>query len=179
MIRRPPRSTLFPYTTRWYTGHVPMRRGMDALVQGVCTNAALRRLIGTRGVYRCGAVWTRWYHGMTSCGIRCPRRTEPLTYRSTRSPERPPTKNQAEVSMKPVYRHVLPVVLLLLAASSLLAQGTTTGNILGTVTSDGKALPGATVTITSPALQGVRTAVSGEAGGYTFPSPPPRAYTAG
>ena len=29
--------------------------------------------------------------------------------------------------MKPVYRHVLPVVLLLLSASSLLAQGTTTG----------------------------------------------------
>lgn len=80
--------------------------------------------------------------------------------------------------MKPVYRHVLPVVLLLLTASSLFAQGTTTGNILGTVTSEGKPLPGVTVTITSPALQGIRTAVSGEAGGYTFPSLPPGDYTA-
>src|SRR4029079_5313037 len=80
--------------------------------------------------------------------------------------------------MKPVYRPLVPVVLLLLSASSLLAQGTTTGNILGTVTSDGKALPGVTVTITSPALQGVRTAVSSEAGRHTFPSLPPGDYTA-
>ncbi len=56
--------------------------------------------------------------------------------------------------MKSFCRYVLPVVVvLLLAVSSLFAQGTT-GNILGTVTSEGKPLPGVTVTITSPALQG-------------------------
>ncbi|HYU24245.1 MAG TPA: TonB-dependent receptor, partial [Thermoanaerobaculia bacterium] len=80
--------------------------------------------------------------------------------------------------MKSFCRYVLPVVVvLLLAVSSLFAQGTT-GNILGTVTSEGKPLPGVTVTITSPALQGTRSTVSGQAGGYTFPSLPPGDYTA-
>ena len=46
-----------------------------------------------------------------------------------------------------------------------------------TVTTDGAALPGVTVTISSPALQGTRTAVTGEGGGYTFPSLPPGTYT--
>lgn len=82
--------------------------------------------------------------------------------------------------MKPFCRIVYPAVLLLLLllTSSLFAQGTITGNILGTVTSEGKPLPGVTVTITSPGLQGSRTTVSGEAGGYTFPSLPPGDYTA-
>ncbi len=70
------------------------------------------------------------------------------------------------------------VALVLLAIPSLLLAQGTTGNILGTVTSDGKPLPGVTVTITSPALQGARTAVSGEAGGYNLPSLPPGEYTA-
>src|SRR3954449_2761657 len=78
-----------------------------------------------------------------------------------------PTKKQfhLEVSMKPFCRILLPVVVLLLVTSSLLAQGTITGNIVGTVTSDGKPLPGVAVTIASPGLQGSRSAVSREAGG--------------
>jgi outer membrane receptor protein involved in Fe transport len=71
-------------------------------------------------------------------------------------------------------------VLLLLATAvvtvPLLAQ--TTGTLVGTVTSpDGSALPGVNVTISSPALQGTRSAVSGEAGGFYFPSLPPGPYT--
>ncbi|PYQ47774.1 MAG: hypothetical protein DMF59_17985, partial [Acidobacteria bacterium] len=67
--------------------------------------------------------------------------------------------------------------LLLLLPATLLAQ-TTTGTILGTVTTDGKALPGVTVTVASPAMQGTRTTVSGEAGGYNFSNLPPGEYTA-
>jgi len=67
-------------------------------------------------------------------------------------------------------------VFLLLGSLSLLAQATT-GTLVGTVTtSDGTVLPGATVTISSPALQGTRTAVTGDAGGYHFPSLPPGQY---
>ena len=67
---------------------------------------------------------------------------------------------------------------LVLVAGGLLAQGTgTTSSLNGTVTTDGKPLPGVTVTVSSPALQGTRTAVTGEAGGYYFPSLPPGAYT--
>src|SRR5207247_4553809 len=52
--------------------------------------------------------------------------------------------------MKPAYRHVLPLVLvLLLAAHSIFAQATT-GALSGKVTSEDKALPGVTVTIASP-----------------------------
>lgn len=81
--------------------------------------------------------------------------------------------------MKPfICRVLLPVVFLVFVTSSLFAQGTITGNISGTVTSERKPLPGVTVTITSPGLQGSRSAVSGEAGGYTFPSLPPGIYTA-
>ena len=67
--------------------------------------------------------------------------------------------------------------LLLLLPVTLLAQ-TTTGTILGTVTTDGKALPGVTVTVASPAMQGTRTTVSGESGGYNFSNLPPGEYTA-
>ena len=81
--------------------------------------------------------------------------------------------------MRPVCRPLsrFATVVLLFVPSLLFAQGTT-GNLVGTVTSEGKPLPGVTVTVTSPALQGSRTAVSGEAGGYNFPSLPPGDYTA-
>src|SRR5712691_4473344 len=77
--------------------------------------------------------------------------------------------------MKFLWRSAL--LLFVLTPSSLFAQATT-GNILGTVTSEGKPLPGVTVTVTSPSLQGTRTAVSGQAGGYNLPSVPPGEYTA-
>ena len=58
------------------------------------------------------------------------------------------------------------------------AQGVQTGTIRGTVHDEqGLAVPGVTVTATSPALQGPRTAVSDNTGGYTFPSLPPGLYT--
>lgn len=66
---------------------------------------------------------------------------------------------------------------LLLLPVTLLAQGTT-GTILGIVTSEGKPLPGVTVTVVSPSLQGSRTTITGEGGGYTFASMPPGNYTA-
>ncbi len=67
---------------------------------------------------------------------------------------------------------LLPV----LVSPAVFAQGTT-GEILGTVTSGGKALSGATVSIASPSLQGTRTTTSGEAGGYDFPNLAPGDYT--
>ena len=67
---------------------------------------------------------------------------------------------------------------LVLIAGVLFAQGTgTTSSLSGTVTTAGKPLPGVTVTVSSPALQGTRTGVTGEAGGYNFPSLPPGSYT--
>ncbi|HSD72922.1 MAG TPA: TonB-dependent receptor, partial [Thermoanaerobaculia bacterium] len=64
----------------------------------------------------------------------------------------------------------------LLATSSLLfAQ--TTGNIEGQVRdATGAALPGAAVEATSPALQGVRTATTGNDGRFRFPGVPPGVY---
>ena len=53
----------------------------------------------------------------------------------------------------------------LLLCGIVLGQGTT-GSLVGTVTSEGNGLPGVTVTVSSPALQGLRTAVTGETGGY-------------
>jgi len=67
-------------------------------------------------------------------------------------------------------------VLLLLIVSTALGQGTT-GILTGSVTTEGNGLPGVTVTVSSPALQGARTAITGEAGGYSFPSLPPGDYT--
>ncbi|HEX6099414.1 MAG TPA: TonB-dependent receptor [Thermoanaerobaculia bacterium] len=78
--------------------------------------------------------------------------------------------------MKPVPRFGLLAVIVL-AAVPLFAQFTT-GNLIGTVTTaDGSALPGVTITLTSPALQGTRTTISGETGGYHFPALPPGAYS--
>ena len=67
--------------------------------------------------------------------------------------------------------------MLLLAATGMFAQGTT-GALGGTVTQSGAPLPGVTVTITSPTLQGTRTSVTNENGAYSFPSIPPGEYTA-
>ena len=60
---------------------------------------------------------------------------------------------------------------------ALLAQATT-GTITGVVTSESKPLGGVTVSITSPALQGIRTATTGPAGGYSFANLLPGDYLA-
>jgi outer membrane receptor protein involved in Fe transport len=72
-------------------------------------------------------------------------------------------------------KRTLFVLALLLVAVSAFAQ--TTATINGTATTDGNPLPGVTVTISSPAMQGTRTAVTGAAGGYTFNGVPPGSYT--
>ncbi len=70
---------------------------------------------------------------------------------------------------------VIPAILLLAASVAL---GQTTGTIEGTVTDQsGDALPGVTVEIASPNLQGVRSAVTAADGRYRFPSVPPGVYT--
>src|SRR5205823_12858611 len=71
-------------------------------------------------------------------------------------------------------KRTLFVLALLLVAASAIAQ--TTATINGTATTDGNPLPGVTVTIASPAMQGTRTAVTGAAGGYTFNGIPPGKY---
>ena len=67
-------------------------------------------------------------------------------------------------------------LLLILTSTALFAQGTT-GALSGTVTTDGAPLPGVSVTITSPSLQGTRTAITNDNGQYLFPALPPGEYT--
>jgi hypothetical protein len=73
--------------------------------------------------------------------------------------------------------------LLLVAAALILvpatgAQAQTTGRILGQVVdAQGAALPGATVTVSSPNLQGVQTQVTDSEGNYRFLSLPPGRYS--
>src|SRR5262245_25208179 len=69
-------------------------------------------------------------------------------------------------------------VLACLCATTLLAQGVQTGTIRGTVHDEqGLAVPGVTVSVTSPALQTPRSAVTDTTGGYVFPNLPPGEYT--
>jgi outer membrane receptor protein involved in Fe transport len=73
----------------------------------------------------------------------------------------------------------LVLVPLLLTVSLGLAQGLPSGSIGGSVTSiaDGQPLPGVTVTLRSPALQGNRRTVTSLAGHYVVPNLPPGEYT--
>jgi len=63
----------------------------------------------------------------------------------------------------------------LLAGTSAFAQ--TTSSLTGRVTMDGNPLPGVTVTISSPQMQGARTAVTDVNGNYNFTAIPPGQYT--
>lgn len=78
--------------------------------------------------------------------------------------------------MRSFFKLSILTAALLLIAASMFGQGTT-GTISGTVTQDGNPLPGVTVTATSPNLQGERTTVTNENGGYTFGALPPGPYT--
>ncbi|HUK14754.1 MAG TPA: carboxypeptidase-like regulatory domain-containing protein, partial [Thermoanaerobaculaceae bacterium] len=72
-------------------------------------------------------------------------------------------------------KFVLLALFVGLVALPLFAQNPT-GTLSGHV-SDGKdALPGVTVTATSPALQGARVATTGGSGDYIFPFLPPGDY---
>jgi outer membrane receptor for ferrienterochelin and colicin len=72
-------------------------------------------------------------------------------------------------------RFIFIAVLIALLVAPLYAQ-TTTSQITGVVTTGDTPLPGVTVTISSPQMQGTRTAVTGDAGGYNFAGIPPGAY---
>src|SRR5436190_17422521 len=65
----------------------------------------------------------------------------------------------------------------LLAAGSAFAQTPTTGAIVGTVAQAGTPLPGVTVEVRSPALQGVRTEVTDSKGQFRFSLLPVGDYT--
>ena len=69
------------------------------------------------------------------------------------------------------------VLVALVALISASAFGQTTSSLTGTVTTDGTGLPGVTVTISSAQMQGTRTAVTGEGGGYSFGGIPPGDYS--
>ena len=72
----------------------------------------------------------------------------------------------------------LLVMAILVAATSAFAQGNPTATITGQVTDpDNLALPGVTVTVASPVLQGVRTAVTSANGDYIIPFLPAGEYT--
>jgi hypothetical protein len=78
--------------------------------------------------------------------------------------------------MRFLQRFVLALFVLALAAPVF---GATTGTLFGIVSdADGKPLPGVAVTITSPALQGSRTATTNAAGEYNLPLLPPGSYQA-
>ncbi len=59
-------------------------------------------------------------------------------------------------------------------AVPLLAQ--TSASLTGVVSAEGHPLPGTTVTVTSPVLQGSRVTVTGETGAYDFSALPPGVY---
>ena len=74
-------------------------------------------------------------------------------------------------------RTALLVALAGLVLMPVAASADTTGEILGTVRdADGNPLPGVTVTVTSPSLQGSRTATTDSSGEYRIPLLAPGQY---
>ena len=71
---------------------------------------------------------------------------------------------------------LLCIALAMLVTGSALAQGVS-GALAGTVTQEGNPLPGVTVTLSSPNLQGTRQTVTNDSGGYSFGALPPGDYT--
>ncbi len=78
----------------------------------------------------------------------------------------------------PRYVALLGLVLLvgLLVAPVVLAQGLPTATLTGRVHNDALDLPGVTVTVKSPSLQGTRTSVTGANGDYVIANLPPGLY---
>jgi hypothetical protein len=69
------------------------------------------------------------------------------------------------------------VFIVLATALPAFSQGNPAGKMAGRVTFDGVGLPGVTVTVESPFLQGVRTTTTAGNGDYLFPALPPGDYT--
>ena len=76
--------------------------------------------------------------------------------------------------MRPLHRLAVLLTVFAIAAA---AYAQTTAQLSGTVTSGGAALPGVTVTISSPQMQGTRSTTTGDSGGYSFAGLPPGEYT--
>ena len=75
-------------------------------------------------------------------------------------------------------RSVILALFFAAVASTAFAQGNPTGTITGRVMDpDSLVLPGVTVTVASPVLQGVRTSVTSENGDYVIPFLPAGDYT--
>jgi len=72
--------------------------------------------------------------------------------------------------------HLVLVLVLVVGAAGALAQGFTTGSLTGKVENENASLPGVTVTLKSPSLQGTRTTVTSGAGAFTFQALPPGTY---
>jgi len=72
-------------------------------------------------------------------------------------------------------RFWLVLAVVLLVGTSAFAQ--TTASLTGRVTMDGNPLPGVTVTISAPQMQGTRTAVTDVNGNYNLTAIPPGQYT--
>jgi hypothetical protein len=68
------------------------------------------------------------------------------------------------------------VLLFAIASVPLLRAQTTSATLTGRATVEGKGVPGVTVTLTSPALQGSRVLTTGDDGEYTAVALPPGAY---
>src|SRR5262249_14430200 len=66
---------------------------------------------------------------------------------------------------------------LMALATVAFAQSIPTSTLTGKVRADGAAVPGVTVTVTSPNLQGSRTTVTTQTGDYILPLLPPGSYT--
>ncbi|HEY3170130.1 MAG TPA: carboxypeptidase-like regulatory domain-containing protein, partial [Thermoanaerobaculia bacterium] len=74
-------------------------------------------------------------------------------------------------------RFIVFLATVLLGLLPLILEAATTGEIFGIVRDEeGRPLPGVTVTVSSPALQGTRTATTDSAGEYRFPLLPPGQY---
>jgi hypothetical protein len=72
----------------------------------------------------------------------------------------------------------LVVAMMLAVSAAAWAQGSQTGTLSGTVIDQGGlVLPGVTITVTSPSLQGARSTVSDENGHYSIPGLPPGTYS--
>src|SRR5262249_13222314 len=101
----------------------------------------------------------------------------PACRASPRATARPSMKGARRTMRRLAFLSALAAIAVSLASSAAAAQ-TPTGTISGRVVdSGGLAVPGATVTVTSPNLQGSRTAISSANGDYIFPSLPAGQYT--
>jgi hypothetical protein len=79
--------------------------------------------------------------------------------------------------MSPMRKVSLVLAIALLAAASVAAQTLPTATLSGKVTVQEAGIPGVTVTVKSPNLQGVRTTTTSNAGDFIFPLLPPGTYT--